>query len=366
MIYCAWHENEQYNRCGVRRCGLRPLSCMNAPRSGSLLLCFLLLAVLSTSVFAAPAHGPDALFAVLDSGVQTDAPALLAAFGDGHPVLRQCNANGIAYAVPYYLLKGRMAAQAGNIAVALRELRRADGVLVWCQAPTNAALSAEFHRLFSHYAALIYLDAARHSRAIGKHLTAEHYARRVLALPHTDDDARAQASLELAQLYRAQGRVALAYTVCTALHARAQVLPKEAFVVKADTAFCLGKHREAFTDLLTVLFTDGIQSARPHDDPALTLFLRRIGRATPEEILAFHDALGIQLEREELTAGKEPLLALLIQQRLLLAKVFPFVAETTKKDVAALEQRIAQSQQLKDARDTARQRLEAEKAGRQE
>lgn len=336
---------------------------MNTPSSCSALLLSFHLAVFPHPVFAVPAHGPDALFAVLDSGVQTDAPALLAAFADGHPVLRQCNSNGIAYAVPYYFLKGRTAAQAGDIAVALRELRRADGVLVWCAPPTNTADKAVFHRLFSHYAAQIYLDAARAALRIGKNLTAEHYARRVLALPHTDDDARAQASLELAQLYRAQGRVALAYTVCTALHARAHVLSKEAFVVKADTAFCLGKNREAFTDLLTVVFTDGVQSARPHDDPALTLFLRRIGRATPEEILAFHDALGIQLEREELTAGKEPLLAFLIQQRLLLAKVFPFVAETTKKDVAALEQRIAQSQQLKDARDTARQRLEAEKAG---
>jgi len=339
---------------------------MNAPCSRSVLLFSLLLASFSCAVFAAPARGPDALFALVESGVQADAPALLAAFADGHPVLRQCNSNGIAYAVPYYLLKGRAAAQTGDIAAALRELRRADGVLVWCQAPTNAALNTAFHRLFSHYAALIYLDAARAARRIGKNLTAEHYARRVLALPHADDDARAQASLELAHLYRTQGRCALAYTVCTALHARAQVLPKEAFVAKADPAFWLGKNREAFTDLLTVFFTDGIQNAQPHEDAALTLFLRRIGRATPEEILAFHDALGIQLEREELTAGKEPLLAFLIQQRLLLAKVFPFIAETTKKDVAALEQRIAQSQQLKAARDTARQRLEAEKKGAKE
>lgn len=89
--------------------------------------------------------------------------------------------------------------------------------------------------------------------------------------------------------------------------------------------------------------------------------MRRIGRATPEEILALHDALGPQLEREELTAVKEPLLAFLIQQRLLLAKVFPFVAETTKKDLAALEERIAVSAQLQAARATARQRLEEAK-----
>lgn len=159
--------------------------------------------------------------------------------------------------MPYYLLKSRLAAQAGDSAGVLRELRRADGLLVWCAPPTNAAEKPAFHRLFSHYAAQIYLEAARLSHRIGKHLTAEQYARRVLALPHADDDARAHATLELARLYTAQGRFALPYSVRTALHARAQVLPKEAFVAKADATFRVGKNREAFTDLLTVLFTNG-------------------------------------------------------------------------------------------------------------
>lgn len=278
---------------------------------------------------------------------------------DDSPMLRLRYDDGIAFGVPFLLVKGQLA-YPDNLIESLLYLEHALGSLAWCVPPTNAADVAAYNQRYVELESDICLHLARAARVLGKNYYAEYYGQRVLALPHGDEDRNIAATLELAQLYRNQGRYSLAYSVCTALYARTEFVPKDVFAIYAESAFRIGYNREAFSTLLTILYTDGVQAEKPYQDPALTLFLQRIGRAGREEILALYDALQTQLTLEELVRGKEDLIAFLINQRLLLAKIFPYLAEQTEEDLQALETRLRMEENLWHAHTRAHEQLSEE------
>ena len=287
--------------------------------------------------------------------------ALLPNIKNDSPMLRVCETNGIAFGVPYFFLRSSVAEKHNDTVKALHYLRLSEACFDWCRIPTNSAREALYNKEKTSLTADICLGMTRNARSIDKNYTAETYAYRLLSLPDVAEDKEIAARLELVQLYATQGRYHDAYSVCTSLHARATILPKEAFVRKADAAFRVGKNREAFSDLLTVLYTDGLQVEKPEDDPALRLFLKRIGRADREDIFALYDALKTQLDYEELVQGKEKLIAFLIQERMLLAKIFPYLEEATDADLVALDARIHAEEKLRTARKAAYKKNEVEK-----
>jgi len=166
----------------------------------------------------------------------------------------------------------------------------------------------------------------------------------------------APAMLNLVELYFTQARYKDAHNIITNLFDRVDELPKEAFVKRAQLEFQLGKNEKAFSDLLAVIYNDGLQQDEPWNDPALRLFLIRVARAEEYDIVALYDALKTQLDYEKLIAGKEELLAFLIQERMLLARVFPFLIE--EKDLKKLDKRLAKEDKLHAARQKAIKKLQ--------
>lgn len=289
---------------------------------------------------------------------------------------RLCLSNGVCIGWIYFDLKMQTAEAMNRLDDALRAARFAERYLPFFQSPTNSTCKqlktettvaglAEAGKpqlpplttdLQSICSAQTYSGMARIARKIGKNYTSEQYALTVISMTNIPESILAPAMLNLVELYFTQARYKDAHKIITNLFDRVDKLPKEAFVKRAQLEFQLGKNEKAFSDLLAVLYTDGLQQNEPWNDPALRLFLIRIARAEEYDIVALYDALKTQLDYEELIAGKEKLLAFLIQERMLLARVFPFLIE--EKDLKKLDKRLAKEDKLHAARQKATKKLQ--------
>lgn len=271
-----------------------------------LLLVFLSCPLFALDISLPPIH--KAYEGVFSEGDRISYPSL-PELEEDNPMLRLCETNGIAFGVPYFLIKSRLRENESDIVGALHYARLADACIAWCTPPENPALAKLYQQEMTKLTADLCLLTLRNSRALGKHRTAEEYAYSLLSMPTIDQEKKIEGMQELIQLYITQARFDDAYSLCTNLHSISTVLPKESFVIKADVAFHLDKSQEAFTDLLTILYTDGVHTTHPEKDPALQLFLKRIGRAEKEDILALYDALKAQLDYETLEKGKEDVIS---------------------------------------------------------
>ena len=262
---------------------------------------------------------------------------------------RLCLSNGVCIGWVYYDLKMQTAEAMNRPDEALQAARFAERHLPFFQNQTNLTDK-------SICTAQTYSGMARNARKIGKNHTSEQYALTVISMTNIPESILVPAMLDLVELYSAQARYKDAHNIMTNLFSCVDELPKEAFVKKAQLEFQFGKNEKAFSDLLAVLYTDGLQKNEPWNDPALRLFLVRIARAEEYDIVALYDALQTQLDYEELIAGKEELLAFLIQERMLLARIFPFLIE--EKDLKKLDKRLAKEEKLRTARQKAIKKLQ--------
>ena len=187
---------------------------------------------------------------------------------------------------------------------------------------------------------LSYIQLGKASYNYGKNLFAE---RHLLYVLNSSNNANLEilcsAVSELAGFYILQGKYQFAYNSITGVMNRVKYLPKDIMYQKANASFWLGKNKEAFADLLSIIYSDDIDKEQPWSDPALLLFLKRIARAESSDILAFYDALSYQMENTSLENKYQDALVFYMSERNLLKKIYAYLEN--KDDVIKLRERYA-------------------------
>ena len=117
----------------------------------------------------------------------TSASSALAGIPNDSPLLRQRSKDGIAFGVPFFILKSRIAETQNDSINCLAFLRMAEGCLSWCVCPTNPALAVKYPAAYNTCIATIDVAMARNARKIAKNYTAFRYAAEAMALTNIPD-----------------------------------------------------------------------------------------------------------------------------------------------------------------------------------
>ena len=112
---------------------------------------------------------------------------------------------------------------------------------------------------------------------------------------------------------------------------------REDYYLYSTALFSQRKDSEAANIMLDGLAQYGISPQLVERDPMFRGFLDHLGRLSDEDVAVFYDLLGLYLETIQLKRGNEELAALLINERNLLSRCYPFLVK--KRDLEKLKTR---------------------------
>lgn len=145
----------------------------------------------------------------------------------------------------------------------------------------------------------------------------------------------------LAAVRQTQGRLDDALRLYQELFARQPQQTTPVWHEYIRLLFHAGRFEEGVRAILACARQNGISAEYLTRDFLLEDVCRYWLHFQPLDILEWHDILAEQLAREQLTKGKEDLLALLINTRSLLKRVYPEYFALPQEDLAALRMRLA-------------------------
>jgi len=185
-----------------------------------------------------------------------------------------------------------------------------------------------------------YQDAAwylQRGLALCEAVTATEGAARAAApLPQAENDMRADFLAALAAVRQGQGRLPEALHLYAQLFARQPLQPVPVWHTYIRSLFHAGRFEDGVQAILACARQHGISSRDVERDFVVQDACRHWLHFEPLDIMEWYELLGAQLAREELSAGKEALLALLINTRGLLKQVYPEYFALQEDDLAAL------------------------------
>jgi len=159
-------------------------------------------------------------------------------------------------------------------------------------------------------------------------------------LPRAENDMRAEFLAALAAVRQGQGRLPEALHLYAQLFARRPLQPVPVWHTYIRSLFHAGRFEDGVQAILACARQHGISSRDVQRDFTLQDACRHWLHFEPLDIMQWYEILGEQLAREELSAGKEALLALLINTRGVLKQVYPEYFALQEDDLAALRARL--------------------------
>jgi hypothetical protein len=177
-------------------------------------------------------------------------------------------------------------------------------------------------------------------RALGRNQDAAYYLESLRSACGTNAPEYLAAVAELAVVRQSQGRLDDGLALYKEIFARRPQQPTPVWHDYIRALFHAGRFADGVAAILTCARLNGISARYLDRDFVLQDAGRYWLHFQPLDILEWYDLLGEQLAREQLTKGKEELLALLINTRALMKRVYPEYFALADDDLAALRVRL--------------------------
>lgn len=192
----------------------------------------------------------------------------------------------------------------------------------------------------------LYYELGQSYRVCGRFFDAERFLAASASMGGGNTQTWLRARLALINLDLRRSRYASAFAAMTNIWAMPALRTKEAHYIYAIVCFSQRRNREACEALIDGLSRFGVSPRLAERDPLYRAFLDHLGRASDAHIAAFYDLLRLQLEVLPLEQGYERTAALLICQRALLARCYPFLRP--HDDARMMDERFAVEQSMAD------------------
>jgi len=265
------------------------------------------------------------LYQIVDAGQWQDAAKKSEKLLKKHNLSVQCT-NGwpIGYVLEY--IKGMSlrrhkilkSSQEQNATSAINSYRALQNATAWLYSVCGNNASDAW--------ADVYYELGSSCKQIGRYDDAEAYftASSLYALSNTQKIIKSQ--LELVALALKRTWYKPAYDKINKLWPKlGNTPPKKAYYYYALALLSQKKDKQAYDILLDCIALYGISPKLADKDPLFRLFLDYLGRADDNHITTFYDLMGMQLDTMNLKATAKELAALLINQRNIMSKCFPYL-----------------------------------------
>ena len=236
--------------------------------------------------------------------------------------------NGYQEGFVYYTLLGYANELSGDIPFAYR-----------CYQNSLACIDED--KSFDHPLprAEIYLAIGRTCLAAGRYMDAEEYMSFVCSITSTNKPIHWQAVAALADISRRYGRFDRALAFYTTLFNIKPMQPSDIWYVYIQTLFDMGYYEFGVETILDGLRQNGIASNMIENDYFLKAARRYWLHFSNDNIIEFYKLLGLELNCQNVK-GNEKLIALLINTRRLIQKVYPLLITPSQDDLAKLKARL--------------------------
>jgi len=239
--------------------------------------------------------------------------------------------NGYQEGFVYYALLGYANELSGDIPFAYR-----------CYQNSLACIDEDKSFDFPLPRAEVYLAIGRTCLAAGRYMDAEEYMSFVCSITSTNKPIHWQAVAVLADISRRYGRFDRALAFYTTLFNIKPMQPSDIWYVYIQTLFDMGYYEFGVETILNGLRQNGVTSNMIENDCFLKAARRYWLHFSNDDIIKFYKLLGLELKRQKVK-GNEKLIALLINTRRLIQKVYLLLITHSQDDLAQLKARLEHS-----------------------